>query len=142
MIGSAKIMAILQLLWWGRRRPDGFFWARSAARDSDTDATRVASISKSIDAALVAAQAEHAGLEQRLADVIARAAVTIGANADEYVEREPEDEVLQSALSAEMANAERRLRELEDSMSHFKFLNAALAARFPDHVSVPSKTDK
>lgn len=122
-----------------RSKPDRQFKARSAGRDSQTDAGRVSSIGQSIDAALAAAQAEHAGLSQRLTDVLARAALTVGNDADEYIDREPENNELQSALSAEIANAERRLRELEDSIGHFKFLRAALATRFPDLIGSPNK---
>jgi len=118
-----------------RGNPDTQFRARSATRDAETDAARVASIAAAIDAALQAAQAEQAGLRQRVADVLARAAITVGNDSDEYLDREPANTALQNEFSTEIANGERRLRELEAGMGHFKFLKAVLATRFPDHAA-------
>ncbi|MBI5128560.1 MAG: hypothetical protein HZA66_03895 [Rhodopseudomonas palustris] len=118
-----------------RTNPDNQFKARSSTRDKATDAARVASVAKSIDDALASAQAEHAGLGQRVTDAIARAAITAGNDSDEYLDREPANTALQNQLNADIANGERRLRELEVSIGHFKFLRTALATRFPDHAA-------
>jgi hypothetical protein len=135
LLGTDEMVQLLM-----RRKSEDQFKARSAQRDAETDAMRIASIAGSIDAALQAAQAEHAGLSQRVNDVLARAAITVGNDTDEYLDREPENTELQNAFSAEIANGERRLRELETSMGHFKFLKAVLATRFPDHVTAdPAK---
>jgi hypothetical protein len=119
-----------------RENPDHAFRARSASRDAETDAKRITSIAGAIDAALRAAQAEHTGLSQRVTDVTARAAITVGNDSDEYLDREPANTELQNEFSTEIANGERRLRELEASIGHFKFLKAVLATRFPDHAAV------
>ncbi|WBU29636.1 hypothetical protein OOZ54_23755 [Rhodopseudomonas palustris] len=111
------------------------FRARNAARDAETDAARVGSIGSAIEAALLAAQAEHAGLSERLRDVVARAAITVGTESDEYIDRAPEDTALQNQFSTEIANGERRLRELAISMGHYRFLRTVLATRFPDHTA-------
>jgi len=116
-----------------RTNTDNQFRARSSTRDKATDAARVASVAKSIDDALASAQAEHAGLGQRVTDAIARAAITAGNDSDEYLDREPANTALQNQLNADIANGERRLRELEVSIGHFKVLKTALATRFPDH---------
>ncbi|QLH73486.1 hypothetical protein [Rhodopseudomonas palustris] len=111
------------------------FRARNAARDAETDAARVGSIGSAIEAALLAAQAEHAGLSERLRDVVARAAITVGTETDEYIDRAPEDTALQNHFSTEIANGERRLRELATSMGHYRFLRTVLATRFPEHTA-------
>jgi hypothetical protein len=115
-----------------RARTRYFFQARSAGRDSQVDQARIASISRSIDEALRAAEAEHAGLNRRVEDVLARASVTLGNESDEYLTREPLDNQHQDLLGAEIANGQRRLRELAVSIGHFKFLKTALTTRFPE----------
>ena len=46
------------------------FKARSASRDTETDQARAVSILRSIEGALEAAEAEHAGLTSRINDVL------------------------------------------------------------------------
>jgi hypothetical protein len=108
------------------------FKARSADRDADTDKSRVSSILEAIDGALRAAEQEQSGLSRRVEDVLARAAVTMGNAADEYLEREPLDSHHQDLFSSEISNGQRRLREVASTISHFKFLKAAMLSRFPD----------
>jgi hypothetical protein len=102
------------------------------SRNTETDRTRVASILRSIEDALESAKAEHEGLTLRINDVIARAAVTVGNDADEYLTREPEDNHFQNLLGIEIANGQRRLDELAITIGHYKFLKTALITRFPD----------
>ncbi len=64
------------------------FKARSAERDAETDHMRIAPIVAAIDAALSDAEREQAGLNRRVDDALARAAVTFGNGTDEYLERE------------------------------------------------------
>ena len=109
------------------------FRARSADRDAETDRSRVGSILDAIEGAIRAAEQEQAGLNGRVEDVLARAAVTLGNDSDEYLEREPLDSQHQDLFSAEISNGQRRLKELAASISHFKFLKAATLSRFPDH---------
>ncbi len=115
-----------------RARARNYFQARSSGRDSETDQTRIAAISGAIDSALQAAEAEQAGLKRRLDDVLARASVTFGNGSDEYVTRDPLDSHHQDLFGTEIANAERRLRELSATIGHFRFLKAALTTRFSD----------
>src|SRR5207302_909967 len=115
-----------------RARANNYFKARSPARDSDTDHTRAASILRSIEHELEDANAEHAGLTSRIDDVLARAAVTLGNDSDEYLTRGPEDGHHQNLLGTEIANGQRRLDELGATIGHFQFLKTALIARFPD----------
>jgi len=125
-----------------RARSGNPFKARSAARDLETDTARIASIAQAIDEVIRAAEAENAGLNRRLADVVARAAVTSGNDTDEYQVRDLLDSHHQDLFNAEIANAERRLKELAASIGHFKFLKAALTTRFPDFkpsAAAPSK---
>ena len=83
-----------------RARATNYFKARSASRDTETDHARASSIFRSIEDALEAASAEHAGLASRIDDVLARAAVTVGNDSDEYLTRDPEDNHYQNLLGA------------------------------------------
>jgi hypothetical protein len=109
------------------------FRARSADRDAETDRSRVASILEAIDDALQAAEQEQSGLSGRVEDVLARAAVTLGNDTDEYLEREALDSHHQDLFSSEISNGQRRLKELATTITHFKFLKAATLSRFPDY---------
>jgi hypothetical protein len=108
------------------------FKARSAERDAETDRARIGSIVAAIDAALQAAESEQSGLNRRVDDVLARAAVTFGNGTDEYLEREALDNHHQDLFDKEISNGQRRLKELATEISHFKFMRAAVLSRFPD----------
>ena len=117
------------------RRDDEDFKVRSVNRDTETDRARIGSILAAIDMALLAAETEQVGLNRRVEDVLARAAVTFGNGTDEYLEREPLDSHHQSLFGVEIANGQRRLKELAANITHFKFLKTALLSRFPDFKS-------
>lgn len=114
------------------RLDDRDFKVRSTDRDEGTDRSRVNSILEAIENAVTAAQQEQLGLSRRVEDVLARAAVTLGNGADEYLEREPLDTHHQDLFSAEIASGQLRLKELATAITHFKFLKAAVLSRFPD----------
>jgi hypothetical protein len=114
-----------------RARSGGTFRARSAGRDAETDNDRIAAIVRAIDAAVGAAETEWSGLSTRIDDVLARAAVTLGNDSDEYLTREPLDTHHQNLFDQEIANGQRRLDELTHTIKHFKFVKAALLSRFP-----------
>jgi hypothetical protein len=120
------------------RLGDQDFRARSADRDRETDRSRVGSILEAIENALGAAEQEQSGLNRRVEDVLARAAVTIGNGTDEYLEREALDNHHQDLFSSEISNGQRRLKELATTITHFKFLKAATLSRFPDFKPVAS----
>jgi hypothetical protein len=115
-----------------RARANNSFKARSADRDTETDHARVASTLHAIEEALESAKAEQTGLKSRIDDVLARAAVTMGNDSDEYLTRDAEDNRYQDLLSTEIANGQRRLSELAVTVGHFQFLKTALLSRFPD----------
>lgn len=115
-----------------RARVDQFFKARSAGRDAENDYSRVASIAQLVEQSLTAAQSEKAGLVRRLDDVLARAAVPLGNDTDEYLTREAHDSRLLDQFEAEISKGQRRLDELTRNIAHFKFLRTALLTRFPD----------
>jgi hypothetical protein len=115
-----------------RARAHNYFKARSADRDAETDHARALSVFRSIESALEEAKAEHAGLKSRIDDVLARAAVTMGNDSDEYLTRDPKDNHYQNLLGTEIANGQRRLNELGVSIGHFQFLKIALITRFPN----------
>ena len=108
------------------------FQARSLERDAATDRERTKSIMEAIEAALQGAEHEFAGLKVRIDDVLARAAVTVGSAADEYLEREPHRSYHQNLFDAEIMNGQRRLDELAKLIGHLKFLRAAALSRFTD----------
>ena len=112
---------------------DDKFKVRSSERDEDTDRQRVATIVNAIEAVLSAAENEQKGLNQRVEDVLARAAVTVGNASDEYLDREPLDSHHQGLFSEEISNGQKRLKSLADTITHFKFLRAAVLSRFPDY---------
>jgi hypothetical protein len=112
---------------------DAGFKVRSPERDEDTDHQRIEIVMKAIETVLSAAENEQKGLNQRVEDVLARAAVTIGNASDEYLDREPLDSHHQGLFSEEISNGESRLKSLADTISHFKFLRAAVLSRFPDY---------
>ncbi|WP_407165438.1 hypothetical protein [Bradyrhizobium sp. ORS 111] len=115
------------------RLGDDAFRARSPERDAETDRARIDSIMTAIDAALHAAESEQSGLSRRVDDVLARAAVTFGNGTDEYLEREELDNHHQNLFAAEIANGQRRLKELSAEIAHFKFMKAAVLSRFPNY---------
>jgi hypothetical protein len=115
---------------------DGFK-VRSPQRDEETDHQRVEGVMNAIEAALQAAEREQKGLSERVEEVLARAAVTVGNASDEYLDREPLDTHHQDLFSEEISNGQSRLKSLADAISHFKFLRAAVLSRFPDY-KVPS----
>jgi len=115
-----------------RARANNYFKARSAGRDTETDHARAASVFRSIEDALDGAKAEQAGLKSRIDDVLARAAVTLGNDSDEYLTRDPEDNHYQSLLNTEIANGQRRLNEPRSDHRAFSVLKTALITRFPN----------
>jgi len=115
-----------------RARGNGFFRARSASRDDETDYSRVDTVFRSVEQALEVAEAEHSGLDARVQDVLARASITLGNGNDEYLTREAFDKELQNQFDREIANGQLRLEHLSHQIKSFKFLKAALMTRFPD----------
>lgn len=109
---------------------DRAFKVRSAERDAATDEARIASILTAIETALHDAEKEQAGLNRRVDDALARAAVTLGNDADEYLEREALDNHHQDLFSAEIANGQRRIAELATMISHLASIKAATLSRF------------
>ena len=116
----------------GDRLGDKRFKARSVERDAETDRTRIASIMTAIETALQEAEREQAGLNRRVDDGLARAAVTFGNGTDEYLEREPLDNHHQDLFAVDISNGQRRLKELAATISHLKFVKATILTRFPD----------
>ena len=109
------------------------FKVRSHERDEATDRQRIETVMNAIETVLSAAENEQKGLNQRVEDVLARAAVTVGNASDEYLDREPLDNHHQGLFSEEISTGQRRLNSLADSISHFKFLKAAVLSRFPNY---------
>jgi hypothetical protein len=109
------------------------FKVRSLQRDDDTDRQRIQTIMTAIETVLSSVENEQKGLHQRVDDVLARAAVTGGNASDEYLDREPLDNLHQGLFSEEISNGQRRLKSLADTITHLKFLRAAVLTRFADY---------
>jgi hypothetical protein len=109
------------------------FKVRSPKRDEDTDRERIDTIMNAIETVLHAAENEQQGLNQRVENVLARAAVTVGNASDEYLDREPLDDHHQNLFSEEISSGQTRLKSLAVTITHFKFLRAAVLSRFPDY---------
>jgi len=122
-----------------KSRASDQFKSRSPGRDAETDRARVGAILDAIKQALSEATTEHTGLKTRIDDVLARAAVTVGNDTDEYLTRDAADTQYQNLLGLEIANGQLRLSELEASIAHYRFLKAALLSRFPDANAKPTK---
>ena len=115
-----------------KARANNYFKTRWAGRNTETDHARVISIFRSIENALEGAKAEQTGLKSRIDDALARAAVTLGNDSDEYLTRDHVDNHYQNLLGTEIADGQRRLDELAVTISHIQFLKTALVTRFPD----------
>ena len=124
-----------------RPRANDTFRARSPERQIEVDRSRAEAILRVIEDVLQAARVEHAGLSARVDDVLARAAITLGNDTDEYLTRDPEDSRAQDAFDAEIAKGQRRLSELTQNIAHYQFLKTALLTRFPDFDLAKPSTD-
>lgn len=114
-----------------RFRSDEGFRARSPERDASTDNETVRSIAAAIDAALGKAEAERKGLQGRIDDVISRAAIVGGNDIDDYLTRTEDRSAMLRDSDAEIKRGQKRLTVLDQNISHFRFLKAALQTRFP-----------
>ncbi|MGN6308779.1 MAG: hypothetical protein ACTHNN_04400 [Xanthobacteraceae bacterium] len=108
------------------------FKTRSPDRDRQTDAANVALVLKAINAALVASESERAGLARRVADVLSRAAVTVGNDVDEYIDRDDRDTGHLNRMDAEIQSGQSRLKQLDHNIAQFEALKLELALKFPD----------
>jgi hypothetical protein len=115
-----------------RSRSSAGFQARSSERDSNTDQETVKSIAAALDLALQKADAERTGLKRRIDDVISRAAIVGGNDVDDYLTRTDDRSKMLSESDAEIRRGQDRLNVLDQNVSHFKFLRAALQTRFPN----------
>lgn len=112
----------------GRSAP---FRTRSPERDRQSDIAVVTSVAKAIDDALRAVEAERSGLARRIADVLSRAAVSVGNDVDEYVAREEADTSRLNAMDDEIRTGQERLKKLDDNIAQFEAIKAELMRRFP-----------
>jgi hypothetical protein len=108
------------------------FQARSPERDAAKDHDAVRSVAAVLDHVLAQAEAERAGLKNRIDTVLAQAAIVGGNDIDDYVTRDEDRSKMLRDSDAEIRRGEERLKVIEQNISHFKFLKSALQARFPD----------
>jgi hypothetical protein len=115
-----------------RSRSNEGFQARSPERDAAGDSDAVKSVATAIDLVLEKAEAERAGLKDRIDDVLSRAAIACGNDIDDYLTRADDRASMLRASEAEIQRGQERLKVIEQNISHFKFLKTALQTRFPD----------
>jgi hypothetical protein len=108
------------------------FRTRSRDRDRQSDAANVALVAGAINQALTAAISERAGLARRVADVLSRAAVAVGNNADEYIDRDDGDASYLNKMDSEIQSGQDRLKQLDHNIAQFEALKVELALKFPD----------
>ena len=90
------------------------FQARSPERDATKDNDAVRSVAAAID------------------QVLAQAAIVGGNDIDDYLTRTEERAKMLKDSDAEIRRGEERLKVIEQNISHFKSLKAALQSLFPD----------
>jgi hypothetical protein len=110
------------------------FATRSNERDAATDFARLMSIYDAKDQSIADAQAEKAGLQARLDNVLSRAAMAVGNGDDEYLSRDAVDSHHLGMLDAEIKNGEQRIEALTSGIAKFQSLREALLASFPNFV--------
>jgi hypothetical protein len=108
------------------------FATRSTTRDAATDFARLMSIHDAIDQSIADAQAEKAGLQARLDNVLSRAAMAVGNGDDEYLSRDAVDSEHLGMLDAEIKNGEQRIEALTSGIAKLLSLKETLLASFPE----------
>ena len=108
------------------------FATRSTTRDAATDFARLMSIHDAIDQSIADAQAEKAGLQARLDNVLSRAAMAVGNGDDEYLSRDAVDSHHLGMLDAEIKNGEQRIEALTSGIAKLLSLKETLLASFPE----------
>lgn len=94
------------------------FRIRSESRDATTDIKRLQSIERPILKAIADAKAEKNGLESRMRRASNHAAVLMGNDVSEYLDREPEIEQLLADEEKTMMAALTRIRQLNQHLAH------------------------
>ena len=107
------------------------FTARTSDRDAETDRSRAESILGAIDAALIGAQTEYAGLNHRMDEVLALTTARLGDTTDEQPNQMADDVQTEQLFEAELLNGQRRLDDINAAIIHYKLLKAALLSGLP-----------
>ncbi len=115
-----------------RTRTQGFR-TRSPTRDKATDRTYVSQVNTAIGGVLGKLESERAGLKQRMADVMSRAAITAGNGDDEHLTRDAIESDLLDGFESEMKRGQRRLVLLDSNISRFRVVQETLEAEFPEY---------
>jgi hypothetical protein len=96
-----------------RLRSKEGFQARSPERDADTDNEAVRSVASAIDQVLARAEAERAGLKNRIDNVLSVAAIVGGNDIDDYLTRTEDRSQMLRESDAEIRRGQNRLRAVE-----------------------------
>lgn len=116
------------------------FRTRSGDRDRQTDTARIAKIMEALDEALDGSRAERGGLDRRLGDVLARAAISGGNGDDEHLTRDSSAIDRLKAFDAEIKGAQHRLESLDQHIAQFETLKREVISRFPEWQAMPKQS--
>ena len=94
------------------------FRLRSSLRDENADARRLNSIERSLSRAINEATFEKEGVQRRINAARQQASVLLGNEASEYLEREPESELLLFEAERSLVAGERRILQLKAHLDH------------------------
>ena len=94
------------------------FRLRSSLRDENADARRLNSIKRSLSRAINEATFEKEGLQRQINAARQQASVLLGNEASEYLEREPESELLLFEAERSLVAGERQILQLKAHLDH------------------------
>lgn len=90
------------------------------------------SIATALSLAQEQAEAERAGLDTRLTDLVSRAALAGGNDLDDCLTRSDLCSRMLSESDADIRRGQKRLEILEQHISDFRYLRSELQERFPE----------
>lgn len=116
------------------------FRARSSERDRRNDERAVMSIATALELAQEQAEAERAGLDARITDLVSRAALAGGNDLDDWLTRSDLCSRMLSESDAEIRRGQERVTILEQHISEFRYFKSELRERFPEMNLEPVQT--
>lgn len=108
------------------------FRARSSERDRRNDEQALLSIATALGLAQKKAEAERAGLDARITDLVSRAALAGGNDLDDCLTRSDLCALMLSESDAEIRRGQKRVKILEKHISDFRYFKSELRERFPE----------
>jgi phage terminase Nu1 subunit (DNA packaging protein) len=98
------------------------------------------SIATALELAQEQAEAERAGLDARITDLVSRAALAGGNDLDDWLTRSDLCSRMLSESDAEIRRGQERVTILEQHISEFRYFKSELRERFPEMNLEPVQT--